>query len=147
MKKHSNVSSAASVSSKNEAFIEARKSVQLSRKPRHSDKSSALEVITIPSGGSAEAPSISSASELKRVRFGAFNPDAHEIFVVGSFNNWNPRATPMKRDALGDWSVEVRLPPGEYRYRFLADGEWRDDPSARMAAMNSYGSFDAVVSV
>ena len=85
--------------------------------------------------------------ELQPVRFGYFNSEAHEVFVAGSFNNWNPRATPMKRDTFGDWSVEVQLPPGEYHYRLLVDGEWRDDPSAQLTAMNSYGGFDAVVIV
>ena len=97
--------------------------------------------------GSDEPPLSTAQETLKRVRFGYFHPDAQEVFVAGSFNNWNPRATPMGRDSLGDWSVEVRLPPGEYRYRFLVDGEWRDDPSAQLTAMNSYGGFDAVVVV
>jgi hypothetical protein len=107
---------------------------------------SPLEVITILPPEVGEPP-LSSTVDLKRVRFGYFEPDAQEASVVGSFNNWNPRATPMQRDARGDWSVEVQLPPGEYRYRFLVDGEWRDDPAARFTAMNSYGSFDAVVVV
>ena len=147
MKKHSTASSSTLVSSKKAAIVRPKHRVQQSSELRQGDKNSALEVITIPPVESAEPPTISSDSELKRVRFASFNPNAHEIFVVGSFNNWNPRATPMKRDALGDWSVEVRLPPGEYRYRFLVDGAWCDDPSAQLTAMNSYGSFDAIVSV
>lgn len=105
-----------------------------------------LEVIPIRPTEIDEAPPDSTV-DLKRVRFGYFEPDAQEVSVVGSFNNWNPRATPMKRRANGDWAVEVRLPPGEYRYRFLVDGEWRDDPAAQFTAMNLYGSFDAIVIV
>lgn len=114
---------------------------------KRDEESAALEVITIPPTGSDEPPVSTAQESLKRVRFGYFQPDAKEVFVAGSFNNWNPRATPMKRDSIGDWSVEVRLPPGEYRYRLLVDGEWRDDPSAQLTAMNSYGAFDAVVVV
>ena len=95
----------------------------------------------------SDEPSIGETDDLQRVRFGYFHPDAKKVLVAGSFNNWNPGGTPMKRDSLGDWSVEVLLPPGEYRYRFLVDDEWRDDPSAQLTAMNCYGGFDAVVVV
>lgn len=84
---------------------------------------------------------------LQPVRFGYFNPDAREVFLVGSFNNWDARATPLVRDSLGDWSVEIELPPGEYRYRLMVDGEWRDHPSAQQTAPNPFGGFDAVITV
>lgn len=96
---------------------------------------------------SLESPETSTAVELKPVRFGYFNPEARAVFLVGSFNDWNQRANPMKRDSLGDWSIELSLPPGEYHYRLIVDGEWRDDPNAQQTAMNGYGSFDAVVVV
>ena len=105
-----------------------------------------LEIVTLLPPETGDAPLLP-MPDFKRVRFGCFQPDAQEVSVEGSFNNWNPRATAMKRDPRGDWSVEVQLPPGEYRYRFLVDGEWRDDPAALFTAMNSYGSFDAVVIV
>ena len=107
---------------------------------------SSLDVITILPPEKGEPP-ISTAVELKRMRFSYFAPHAREMCVVGSFNHWNPRATPMKVDATGEWSVEVQLPPGEYRYRFMVDGDWRDDPLAQLTVMNAYGSFDAVVVV
>jgi 1,4-alpha-glucan branching enzyme len=88
-----------------------------------------------------------SAGELRGVRFGFFKPEARQVHVVGSFNGWNPRATPMQRDALGDWSVEVELPTGEHRYRFFVDGEWRDDPTAQQTAQNPFGGYDAIMAV
>lgn len=84
---------------------------------------------------------------LQPVRFGYFNPDAKEVFLAGSFNNWEIRATPLVRDSLGDWAVELELPPGEYRYRLVVDGEWRDHPSAQQTAPNPFGGFDAVIVV
>jgi 1,4-alpha-glucan branching enzyme len=85
--------------------------------------------------------------ELQPVRIGYFKPEAGEVFVAGTFNDWNPRATPLKRDDLGDWAVVLQLPPGEYRYRLVVDGEWRDDPCAQQTARNPFGGFDAVVTV
>jgi hypothetical protein len=84
---------------------------------------------------------------LRRVRFGVFNPDAREVHVAGSFNGWDPRATALRRDALGDWSVEIELPRGEHRYRFFVDGAWCDDPSAQQTAQNPFGGFDAIMVV
>lgn len=95
------------------------------------------------SENSAPAP----ADGLRRVRFGYFNPEAREVHVVGSFNGWDPRVTPMARDALGDWSVTVELPTGEHRYRLFVDGRWCDDPSAQQTASNPFGGFDAVMVV
>jgi 1,4-alpha-glucan branching enzyme len=103
-------------------------------------------VMTMPPPALSVRPGVSTG-ELRRVRFGYFQPDAGEVFLVGSFNGWNPRATPLKRDALGDWSIELELPPGEYRYRLVVDGDWRDDPSAQQTAMNPFGGFDALVFV
>ena len=92
---------------------------------------------------SAEALTV----DLQPIRFGYFNPDAKEVFLVGSFNDWDVRATPLLRDALGDWAVELELPPGEHRYRLMVDGEWRDHPSAQQTVPNRFGGFDAVVVV
>ena len=83
----------------------------------------------------------------RRVRFGYFKPEAHAVHLVGTFNGWDPQVTPMHRDALGDWSVELDLPPGEHRYRFCVDGAWRDDPAAPQTAQNPFGGFDAVMVV
>ncbi len=85
--------------------------------------------------------------ELQPVRIGYFKPEAGEVFVAGTFNDWNPRATPLRRDELGDWSVVLQLPAGEHRYRLVVDGEWRDDPCAQQTARNPFGGFDAVVTV
>lgn len=87
------------------------------------------------------------AATVRRVRFGYFRPDARAVQVVGSFNGWDPQHTAMRRDALGDWTAEVELPPGEHRYRFLVDGEWRDDPTAQQTAQNPFGGVDAILVV
>jgi hypothetical protein len=96
----------------------------------------------------AAAPAAATAAlDLHTVRLGIFNPDAREVHVAGTFNDWDPRETPLKRDSLGDWSVELSLPPGEHRYRLIVDGEWTDDPSAQRMEANPFGGFDAVIVV
>lgn len=106
-----------------------------------------LEVTPSSALALLDVPAQNANPELRRVRFGYFKPEARDVHVVGSFNGWDPRATPLRRDALGDWSIEIGLPVGEHRYRFFVDGEWRDDPSAQQTARNPFGGFDAVMVV
>lgn len=95
----------------------------------------------------AAAPATSTALDLHTVRIGYFQPDAREVYVAGTFNDWEPRETPLTRDSFGDWAVELSLPPGEHRYRLVVDGEWTDDPSAQRMEANPFGGFDAVIFV
>lgn len=55
-------------------------------------------------------------------------PDAKEVYLSGSFNNWAPRTTAMKRTAQG-WTVSIEVSPGELTYKFVVDGKWMLDPS------------------
>ena len=56
------------------------------------------------------------------------------VYVAGSFNDWDPRATPMV-SSDGVWSVDLALPPGNHPYKFvevdLVDGTeaWACDPA------------------
>lgn len=149
MKKNPDVSSPRAETSKQTEVASAKhRSLHVgSGSVGHGKRASAGDTAAAQPSGQSRSEVSSPDIGLKRVRFGYFNPDAREVFVAGSFNSWNPRATPMSKDALGDWSVELRLPPGEYRYRFLVDGDWHDDPLAQLTAINAFGSFDAVVSV
>ena len=54
-------------------------------------------------------------------------PNAQEVGIAGSFNDWHPSVTPMIRLNNGKWAKELTLPPGRYEYRFVVDGEWVDD--------------------
>jgi 1,4-alpha-glucan branching enzyme len=67
---------------------------------------------------------------------------------VGSFNRWNPGATPLERDrATGKWMVSLRLPPGRHVYAFVVDGDVTADPTAPRAADADFGSANSVLLV
>jgi len=51
-------------------------------------------------------------------------PDAKQVTIAGSFNDWNKDSLPMKRDNSGMWSIELELEPGSYEYKFIQDGDW-----------------------
>ena len=73
---------------------------------------------------------------------------ADEIAVCGDFNDWDPAIHPMKKYKDGHFAVTVNLPDGEYRYRFLVDGEkWENDWDAEGYAPNPFGGEDSVIKV
>jgi 1,4-alpha-glucan branching enzyme len=87
------------------------------------------------------------ASGSQQVRLEIIRSQAREVFVAGSFNDWQPTATPLKLVGEGKWVVEVSLPPGRYEYRFIADGEWVDDPNAKEFVPNPHGGANALLIV
>lgn len=83
----------------------------------------------------------------QRVHLEFTDPKAKEVFVAGSFNDWHPAVAPMISLENGKWVKELMLPPGRYEYRFVADGEWTDDPAARTWVTNPFGGVNAVLEV
>ena len=76
-----------------------------------------------------------------------FQPQAREIFVAGTFNEWSPLATPLTPQGDGKWVAELSLGPGKYEYRFVVDGVWTDDPLSSESAPNPFGGFNSVLQV
>ena len=57
---------------------------------------------------------------------------AKTVFLVGDFNNWEKKATPMKILKNGNAKIAVNLKKdNEYKYRYLINGEkWENDWNA-----------------
>jgi hypothetical protein len=57
---------------------------------------------------------------------------AGEVRIAGDFNGWIPdrgvdsRVQEEGRERV--WTKVLHLPPGTYQYRYVVDGEWREDP-------------------
>ncbi len=69
------------------------------------------------------------------------------VEVAGSFNNWQPDIGKMARQKDGTYRKRLQLDPGEYRYRFLVDGQWVTDPEAERLVPNPFGSMDSMLTV
>jgi 1,4-alpha-glucan branching enzyme len=70
------------------------------------------------------------------------------LSIVGDFNNWDADAAPMQRRKDGGWTKSLRLEPGRYRFRYLADGEkWHNDPSADAYEPSGLGEDNSVLTV
>jgi 1,4-alpha-glucan branching enzyme len=74
---------------------------------------------------------------------------ARKVHVVGEFNDWDRKATPMARLKDGGFSVTLDLEPGrEYRFRYLIDEQiWENDWEADKYEPSPYGAEDSVVVV
>ena len=81
-----------------------------------------------------------------QVEFRINAENARSVCVAGTFNNWDPSKTPLKRNGNA-WQTKVALPKGRHEYRFVVDGRWMTDPAAKESAPNPYGECNSVVSV
>ncbi len=71
-------------------------------------------------------------------------PGAQSVVLVGDFTDWDRHGIRLRRSPDGIWTTSVRLPPGRHRYRFLVDGQWRDDPECQTRLANPFGSEDMI---
>ncbi|HTI71735.1 MAG TPA: isoamylase early set domain-containing protein [Candidatus Limnocylindria bacterium] len=81
------------------------------------------------------------------MRFQYYNPEAAEVHVAGSFNDWDSKSAPMVRLSDGRWLREVKLPAGQYEYRLIVDGRWLEDVMSAQFAWNPFGDLNSVVRV
>jgi len=86
--------------------------------------------------------------EVKRVRFRLPAQRGKHICIAGTFNNWEPAATPMTwnaRDAA--YTASVALLPGRYEYKYVIDGYWCIDPYCPEWVVNQYGTLNSVLTI
>ena len=71
-----------------------------------------------------------------------------DVFIAGSFNDWNPKKKRMKPvGANGDYEATMLIHPGRHEYKFVVDGEWRADPSNPEWTNDGMGSMNSVLHV
>ena len=83
----------------------------------------------------------------KRASFKLMAPEAQSVLLAGDFNSWDPQAHPLKKSSDGLWKININLSPGRYEYRFLVDGEWRNDPQCESYAPNPFGEDNSVITL
>lgn len=74
-------------------------------------------------------------------------PQAEQVSVAGSFNQWDPQANLLDRDKDGSWKCTLIIDPGEYEYRFFVDGEWCDDFANKVRCPNEFGTENCILTV
>lgn len=104
-------------------------------------------------GNTVDAPMISVPAPAQlaaptTVLFTLAASGAQQVSLVGEFNAWDAKATPMHRTTNGEWQVRVLLKPGRHLYAFLVDSNgWVTDPHAPLSPERWYGSRNSVLIV
>jgi 1,4-alpha-glucan branching enzyme len=83
----------------------------------------------------------------KKLIFEYFAPQARQVHVAGTFNEWNMESCPLKKDRSGKWKTQLVLPSGRYEYRYLVDGAWENDQRPVECVPNAFGSWNCVVTI
>jgi chromosome partitioning protein len=76
---------------------------------------------------------------------------ASDVRIAGDFNGWVPdknvRSLVQAEGEERVWTKILNLPPGTYHYRYVVDGEWREDPANPQAAPGPVGGRNSVLVV
>lgn len=84
----------------------------------------------------------------KRITFEINAPINSQVFLVGSFNDWNQKKHALKdKNNNGCFSISILLEKGVYEYKFIIDGQWHIDAENPNFASNSLGTLNSVLEV
>lgn len=107
-------------------------------------KAQQLRILT----GSAPVQAVKSeVPKVGRVSFELVKPDAKQVSVAGSFNDWKPEVAPLFPKDNGRWVGDLPIKPGRYEYLFVVDGEWIPDPNAKESVQNPFGGRNSILGV
>jgi chromosome partitioning protein len=103
---------------------------------------------TSPEATSETSPALQAPREVV-VRFR--DTEANDVRIAGDFNGWVPdkgvRSLIESEGQTRVWTKILRLPPGTYQYRYVVDGEWREDPENPENISSAIGGRNSVLVV
>ena len=90
-----------------------------------------------PQSQNAADGSAGASPSPRRLLLQLYAPDAHIVYLAGSFNEWGKNRDGLVFDPQfamslsgGVWQATVTLPPGRHGYQFVIDGDrWMADPN------------------
>lgn len=88
----------------------------------------AVQGTPVGGGLSGGAPGEVQSPELKcavPVPFRWHHGAGREVYVVGSFSNWQTKIRLTREPDSDSYGTVVQIVPGIHQYKFIVDGEWR----------------------
>lgn len=74
-------------------------------------------------------------------------PQAQSVYVTGSFNDWSLDEKCRMMNKKGVWTLSLPLKTGVYKYQFIVDGRWQEDPENKKTERNSFGDINSLIEV
>lgn len=135
-----------------EAVLKSTNTPNGTAKPRSKEIKSRRTRIPKGTPGKSEANNgdnrnVPALPELLKVQFSLEAPEAKSVQLAADFTHWAEHPIEMMPSPEGIWLTVVPLAPGSYAYRFIVDGEWRDDPRCTRRVPNPFGTENAVMLV
>lgn len=88
-----------------------------------------------------------SQNDLHRVDLSYQNYNGRDLKIAGEFNNWVPDEGVETIYDSGVIHKILHLQPGNYQYRLIIDGKWRNDPANPRQSINAIGLHNSVLRV
>lgn len=111
----------------------------------------AIEVEAGQQSPTVESAASHSLTELREVMVRFSDSQAGDVRIAGDFNGWVPdkgvRSVIEAENGSRVWTKILHLPPGTYQYRYVVDGEWREDPVNASTAPSATGRVNSVLVV
>jgi chromosome partitioning protein len=112
---------------------------------------SALTVEVLASASLADAEAVSDVDSSREIVVRYRDPAAADVRIAGDFNGWVPdkgvRSLIESEGGIRIWTKILHLPPGTYQYRYIVDGEWREDPENPEVVSNAVGGRSSILVV
>ena len=84
----------------------------------------------------------------KRATFHVKANPGSQVYIAGSFNNWDAKSKPMKdAKGTGDYTTMLYLLKGQYEYKYVINGEWHVDPECPKWVQNDCGTLNSLVTI
>ena len=78
-----------------------------------------------------------------KVIFRFYDKEAKEVYLAGTFNNWNPTAQKMENKGTY-FETSLELKPGVYEYKIVINGNtWKEDPFNSRKVPDGFGGFNS----
>ena len=82
------------------------------------------------------------------IEFAYFRPSARRVCIAGDFNGWRTDTHLFTCDDRGWWTLRLKLPTGEYRFKYVVDSElWEADFAANGVENDRHGGWNSILRV
>ena len=114
---------------------------------REAIREAVAEEVYEPSARMQELVEKTTAEFVASAHFVLKAPTAQSVYVTGSFNDWSLDENCRMTNVNGTWDLKMPLKPGTYKYQFIVDGKWQEDPDNKATERNSFGDINSLIEV